>query len=154
MLAVVFALLAVPGGAVPADGLLILGAGPKPLTLTVAALAAMPRTTVTWTVHGKALTCEGPWLADVLAQAGAESGEALRGKALARVVVATGADGYRVAFTLGELDRTLGNAPVIIADRCDGAALPASDGPLRLVAAKDSRGARSVRQLARLEIVP
>ena len=41
----------------------------------------------------------------------------------------------------------LGNAPVIVADRCDGAALTDANGPVRLVAAGDKRGARSVRQL-------
>ncbi len=146
--------LAAPLGAAPVDGLLIVGASPTPLQLGLADLAAMPRTSVSWTVHGKTVACEGPWLADVLTKAGAEGGEALRGPALARVVMASGADGYRVAFALGELDHALGNAPIIVADRCDGAALPTSDGPLRLVAAKEARGARSVRQLVRLEIAP
>lgn len=146
--------LATPLGAAPADGLVIVGATPKSLQLSRAEIAGMPRASVTWTVHGKTLACEGPWLADVLAKAGAESGEALRGPALARVVVASGADGYRIAFTLGELDHALGNAPIIVADRCDGATLPETDGPLRLVAGQDTRGARSVRQLVRLELRP
>jgi hypothetical protein len=56
-------------------------------------------------------------------------------------------------FTVGELDHLLGNAPVIVADKCDGVTLPEADGPVRLVAAGDRRGARSVRQLDRLNIV-
>lgn len=41
-------------------------------------------------------------------------------------------------------------APVIVADRCNGAALPAGDGPLRLVVPGAARGARAPRQLTRL----
>lgn len=36
----------------------------------------------------------------------------------------------------------LGNAPVIVADRCNGAALPDADGPFRIVAAGDNRDPR------------
>ncbi len=125
------------------------GIGPAPVEIDIAAL---PLTSVTWTVHGKTVSCEGPWLADVLVKAGAPAGEAVRGDALTLVVAARGADGYRVAFTLGELDHGLGDAPVIVADRCDGQPLAAADGPLRLAAARDRRGARSVRQLAGLEL--
>lgn len=77
----------------------------------------------------------------------------MRGKLLSTIVVATGRDGYRAVFTVGELDHMLGNAPVIVADRCDGATSADADGPVRLVAAGDKRGARSVRQLDLLTIV-
>jgi len=93
---------------------------PTSLQLTAAVIAAMPHNTVSWTVHDKQLTCAGPWLADVLARAGVPSGEVVRGTASSTVVAATGADGYRAAFTIGELDYLLGNAPVIVADQCDG----------------------------------
>jgi len=125
----------------------------RAMRLTMGALAAMPRTTVSWTVHGRTVSCAGPWLTDVLAGAGAPTGEAVRGVELTRIVIATGADGYRVAFTLGELDHRLGNAPVIVADQCDSKPLSDADGPLRLVAAADQRGARSVRRLVRLSFV-
>ena len=50
----------------------------------------------------------------------------------------------------GKLDAFLGNAGVLVADQCAGAALAAADGPLRLVVPGEKRGARSVRQLVRL----
>lgn len=123
-------------------------------TMTDADLAALPRTTIDWAVHGKTLRCTGARLSDVLARAGVPAGEAVRGPALTTVVVARAADGYRAAFTLGELDPLLGNARIIVADTCNGAKLPDADGPLRLVASGDTRGARSVRQLVRLTVGP
>ena len=149
--------VAVPAGAAtgPAAPPLFVvdGDAPRPLTLTTTMFAALPRVTVTWTAHGATSLCSGAWLIDVLAAAGLPTGDAVRGDALRTAIVATGADGYRALFTLGELDRRLGDAPVLVADACDGKPLPADDGPVRIVAARDERGARSVRQLVRLTVV-
>lgn len=136
-----------------APWLIIDGGVPKPQTLSEADFKALPRTQAKWTVHGKTMTCEGPWLIDLLARVGVPTGDDVRGPALATLVIASASDGYRAAFTLGELDHKLGNAAIIVTDRCDGAALPASDGPLRIVAMADQRGARSVRSLVRLTLV-
>lgn len=153
VLAACTAALAAPVSGASTLAILSIEGAPTPVQLTAADIAAMPHNAVSWTVHGKTLTCAGPWLTDVLAHAGVPSGETVRGAALSTAVAATGADGYRAAFTIGELDHMLGNAPVIVADQCDGHALAAADGPLRLVAATDKRGARSVRQLMRLSLV-
>ena len=83
---------------------------------------------------------------------GLPGGEALRGPALASVVIATGKDGYRVVFSLAEIDAKLGNRPVFIVDRCAGAPLAAEDGPLRLVVPGEARAARSVRQLTGVRV--
>lgn len=139
--------------AAPAPVLEVVGA-PQPLTLAAADLAAMPRGTAMLTAHGAAHRCEGVWLRDVLARAGMPGGEALRGPALATTVVAEARDGYRVAFSLGEIDAALGNARLLLADRCDGKPLGAEDGPLRIVAEGEKRGARSVRGLLRLVVMP
>jgi len=126
--------------------------GPETVPLTAAAFAALPRTAVEWTVHDEKFSCTGPWLIDVVAAAEVPTDDKVRGEALATLVVATGADGYPAVFTLAELDRTLGNAPVVVAERCNGAPLTDGAGPLRLVPARDKRGARGVRGLVRLEI--
>ena len=65
-----------------------------PLRLTAEAIADLPRTSVTWAVHGKTMVCEGPWLTNVLARAGVPSGDSVRRKLLSTTVVATGRDGY------------------------------------------------------------
>ena len=80
------------------------------------------------------------------------SGPGLKGAALTTVVVAHAADDYRVAFSLGELDAALARQDIIVADTTDSAPLVGPQGPLRLVVPKDSRGARSVRMLVRLEV--
>lgn len=117
-------------------------------------LDGLARQSVRWTDHGKARTCEGVWLTDVLARAGAPVGDKVRGDALTTVVLAEAADGYAVAFSLGETDAKLGAGKLLVADRCDGAVLGADEGPLRIVAAGEARGARSVRQLRTLTLVP
>ena len=56
-------------------------------------------------------------------------------------------------FSLGELDPALSGSGIIVADTADGKPLAANQGPLRIVAPNDSRPARSVRMLERLEVV-
>jgi hypothetical protein len=68
------------------------------------------------------------------------------------LLVALAADGYRVVFSLGELDARLGSAAIMVADRCDGKPLPDGDGPVRLVAQGEARGARSVKQLIKVSV--
>ncbi len=126
-------------------------AGVTVIPLDAAARRDLPAATATLAAHGATRTCRGVALADLAARAGVPSGAAVKGEALATVIVAEGADGYRVVFSLGEIDATLGKTPIIVADRCDAAPLGAAEGPLRLVVPGDSRGARSVRQLVRLD---
>lgn len=118
-----------------------------------ALIEGLPTREVTLTHHGEQQVCTGPLLADVLARLGAPSKGEMRGAALLTAVVVEARDGYRVAFTLGELDPLLGKAEVVLTNRCNGAALAETDGPFRLAVAGDARGARSVRQVATLQLV-
>jgi DMSO/TMAO reductase YedYZ molybdopterin-dependent catalytic subunit len=129
---------------------LALAAAAVVVPFDTATRAALPVATATLSAHGSSQQCSGVWLRDLVARAGVPSGEAIRGPALMNIVVAEAADGYRVVFSLGELDAKLGNAPILVADRCDGKALPEGDGPVRLVAQGETRGARSVKQLTRI----
>jgi hypothetical protein len=83
---------------------------------------------------------------------GVPEGTAVRGEALRLYVVAEASDGYRVIFSLPELDPGFTDAPVIVADSRDGSALDAHEGPLRLLAPRDKRPARWVRNLVRLSV--
>lgn len=116
-------------------------------------LDGLPRQTVAWTDHGKARSCDGVWLTDLLGRSGAPVGDAVRGAALTMLVLAEAADDYQVVFSLGETDGKLGAARLLVADWCDGLKLGEADGPLRIVAAGEARGARSVRQLRRLTFI-
>jgi len=128
---------------------------PHSLTLSADLLSRQPRAEATASVHGaKPSKWSGVRLQSLLASIFAlPSGEKLRGPRLATAVRLTAADGYQVVFSLGELDETLGHLEVLIADRQDGAPLPAQDGPFRLVVPSDKRGARWVRQLVRIEVL-
>ena len=77
----------------------------------------------------------------------------MRGQALAAYVVFKAEDGYRVVFSIAELDSGIVDSDVIVADTMDGAAIPAKVGPLRLVAPKEKRPARWVRMLKEITVV-
>lgn len=131
----------------------LLAAAPVRIDINSALIAQLPRDQVTLTHHDETLTCEGPSLASVLVKAGVPSGADVRGAALRQAIVARASDGYAVLFSLGEIDAKLGNAKIVLADRCNGKPLSAEDGPYRLAVSGDQRGARSVRQLIALEII-
>ena len=124
-----------------------------PLTLSAADLKAMPRKSVEIKEDTRVVVYEGVLVSDVLKRAGVALGSELRGAALATYVVMSASDGYRVVFSLAELDPALLSNDVIVADAVDGKPLPAERGPLRLVAPKDARPARSVRMLEKIEVV-
>src|SRR6266852_8360815 len=66
--------------------------------------------------ENKTATYSGVPLRDLLKEAGVQSGENLRGKALATYIVISAADGYQVTFSLAELDESIGNLTVLVAD--------------------------------------
>lgn len=96
---------------------------------------------------------EGVLLEELLRQAGIAQGEKLRGTALATYVVAEGSDGYRVIFSLAELDSAMLDSDVIVADTLDGKSIGADVGPLRIVAPHEKRPARWVRMLTTITVV-
>jgi DMSO/TMAO reductase YedYZ molybdopterin-dependent catalytic subunit len=97
------------------------GAVSTPLTLTVADLQAMPRKTLTvLNPHEKKTEkYEGVALEEILRKAGVPQGDALRGLSMAAYVLAEAADGYRVVFSLAELDSGIVDSEVIVADTMD-----------------------------------
>jgi DMSO/TMAO reductase YedYZ molybdopterin-dependent catalytic subunit len=72
---------------------------------------------------------------------------------VASYVLAEAADGYRVVFSLAELDSGILDSEVIVADTMDGAPLGAQQGPFRLVAPNEKRPARWVRMLKAITVV-
>jgi DMSO/TMAO reductase YedYZ molybdopterin-dependent catalytic subunit len=137
----------------PRSGTLVVaGDVPKPMTWTVAELKSLPRTKATVTEEGRTIVYEGVLVGELLGRAGAPMGE-LRGDALSTYVLAVANDGYQVLFSIGELDPELTGREIVVADTVDGKPLFDYQGPLRMVAAKDLRGARSVRMLERLDVV-
>jgi DMSO/TMAO reductase YedYZ molybdopterin-dependent catalytic subunit len=141
-----------PQSAAAGARLEIAGAVPSPLSLSAADLKALPRTAMQ-AGNQPPQRFEGVALTEVLQRAGVPLGDELAGEWLASYVVAAGADGYRVAFSLAELDAGFGNTQVLVADTVDGVALAEGQGPLRLIVPGDRRAARWVRNLKSITIV-
>jgi len=146
-------LIAMPMLLAQAPALEVSGVLKETLRLSAKDLGAMPRASVETNNDGIAVTYQGVWLHDVLRKAGAPSGTELRGKALASYLIAEAQDGYQVVFSLAEIDPLFTDSPVLLADSADGKPLTGAQGPFRLVAPKEKRGARSVRMLKKIEIV-
>jgi DMSO/TMAO reductase YedYZ molybdopterin-dependent catalytic subunit len=124
------------------------------LTLGAQDFTKLPRVKVTAKDHeGKNHEYAGVKLRDILTQAGVATGNDLRGKEMTDYVVAEASDGYRVVFSLAELDPDLGNTLVIVAQSVDGQPLGAKEGPLRLVVPGDKRQARWVRMVTGISVM-
>jgi DMSO/TMAO reductase YedYZ molybdopterin-dependent catalytic subunit len=135
--------------------LLVSGDVEHPLSLSLEDLSKMPRTTlkVTNPHEKKDESFEGVALSELLKQAGVPQGPKLKGAAMATYVIAEAADGYRVIYSLAELDSDFQDSGVIVADRMDGKPLDDQAGPFRLVAPHDKRPARWIRMLQSIKVV-
>jgi DMSO/TMAO reductase YedYZ molybdopterin-dependent catalytic subunit len=135
--------------------LLVRGDVEHPLALTLADLKQMPRKPlkVTNPHTGKEESYEGVALVDVLKKAGVPLGSEMRGPAMPTYVEAEAKDGYRVLFSLPELDPDFQDSDILVADTMNGAALPDGSGPLRLVVPHEKRPARWIRMLTELRVV-
>ena len=115
----------------------------------LAALQALP--SVTRTVGGNTYTGVSFW--DLLnSTAGLVTNPAVHNDVLDMYVVATGSDGYKAAFSLGELNPAFGNQPDLIAYDVNGGGL-GSTGFARLVVPSDVKAGRWVSNLVSLEVV-
>jgi DMSO/TMAO reductase YedYZ molybdopterin-dependent catalytic subunit len=134
--------------------LVVAGEVERPLSLSASDLAGMPgRRTVKVKDHkGVDAEFEGVPLIDVLRKAGARVDDRLRGGALADYLVIEASDGYRAVFALAELDPAFTDRVILLADRRDGRAIDATEGPLRIVVPGEKKHARWVRQVTGLTI--
>jgi hypothetical protein len=124
-----------------------------PAIFSLADFASLPRQTVRARDHrGMELTFDGVLLRDLLAQAGTPVGEALDKDNLTTIVLVTGADEYRVVFSLAELDAGYGAQPVLVVDKVAGLPLKPEHGPWRLVVPEDHRHGRWVRQVRHIQV--
>jgi DMSO/TMAO reductase YedYZ molybdopterin-dependent catalytic subunit len=137
-----------------AQGTLIVGGDvPHPLSLTPADIKAMPRISVTVSEEGREVKYEGVLVGELLKRAEAPVGRDLTGQAVASYVLCKAKDGYQVVFSLPELDPAFTSNDIIVADTIDGKPLFDYQGPLRIVAPHDKRGARSIRMVQSIDVV-
>ncbi len=118
-----------------------------PVTIAAVDFAKLPRHSAVLNDHGRQISYEGALLHDVLAQGGIDFGKGLHGKQLSSYVAALASDGYEVVYALAELDPTVVDADIIVADRRDGQPLAANEGPLRIVVPHEKRPTRSLKLL-------
>ena len=134
--------------------LTVTGEVKTPLKLTLAELESMPAQTVSVKdPDGSTASYKGVLLHAVLARAGIPEGQSLRGLAMQLCVLVKATDGYKVAFSLAELDPLFGTENVLLAYRRDGKELDVKSGPLRLVVPSDKHQGRWVREVTGLEII-
>ena len=139
--------------AAPVDKTIDILVDGKATTLDHTAFAGLPHITVTAAAHDDPPSrWQGVALQDVLGRAAIPTGEALRGRAMARFVRVTASDGYQVIFSIAELDPAFGNVQVVVADSKDGQPL-GKDGPYRLIVPNDKRPARWERNVRSIEMV-
>lgn len=134
---------------VAAQTIEVVGLDGKGISVTPAALE---RRTIVTEDRGLRAEFQGVALRDVLITAGIPFGDALKGAALARVIIASAPDGYRVAYAIAELDSAFTDQVVLLADRRDGRPLLPDTGPWQIIVPHDKRPARWIRQVNRIEV--
>jgi hypothetical protein len=111
---------------------------------------------VTYTAAGVPVsdTYTGTTLWNLLADAGGVTTTSAKNDILSKYVIATGSDGYKAVFSLGEIDPSFGNQPVLVAysDTAGQLGPNASDGLARMVVPGDIAGGRYVSELVSLQV--
>jgi len=131
----------------------------RPSQVSVVDLKLQPGVTQTVTFNAgtapQTHTYTGANLYGVLQSYGVQTDATRKNDVLNRYVLATGSDGYKVVFALGELSPDFGNIPSIVAyaETTNGvsANLGSTDGPFRVTAPGDVKGGRYVSNLVRID---
>jgi hypothetical protein len=136
----------------PAVSLALRGLDGRERAVSAADLSRLARHDTTVSAHDVKGRYSGVALMDVLALIDAPRADSLRGRSLATYVLVEAADGYRVLFSIAELESGFTDRVVILADQKDGRPLPATEGPYRLIVPGEKRPARRVRQVVRISL--
>ena len=137
------------------SGVHVGGDVPTALTLAATDLAVMPHQSMSVKDHdGSTATYAGVPVRELLLKAGMPLGQhRLRGPLLAKAVVVTSADGYKVVFGLAEFDDEYAERDVILADRRNDEPLNGKTGPLRLVVPQEGMQGRWSRMVTDITVV-
>lgn len=125
-----------------------------PMSLTVEDFSKMPVTKVkAKDKEAKEHEFTGVTLYEVLKKAGVTLGPQLKGENMAKFVLIIAADGYKVVYSLAEIDPEFTTSLVLLAYQVDGAPLPKGEGPFRLVAPADKKHARWIREIDTIKVL-
>jgi hypothetical protein len=138
---------------VPVGSVMVEGSVAHPTLFSLADLAALPGHSldVSWsTTHGGSQhhVETGPLLVDVLAKVGPRFDTRVKMGELRDVVAVTGADGYEVVLSYGEIAASFGDRPALLSLKEDGKVLAAP----RLVIPGDVLGGRDVTMVVHVEL--
>lgn len=120
--------------------------------------AGAPSTTetATYTAAGVPVTDTymGPTLWNLLQSAGGVTTTSAKNDILSKYVIATGSDGYAAVFSLGEIDPSFGDQPILVAyaDTAGQLGPSGADGFARMVVPSDQAGGRYVSNLVSLQV--
>jgi hypothetical protein len=139
----------------------ISGAVEDPLVITPKTLSKLIGQTLTETATYQSAgtpvtdTYTGVSLWDLIQDSGVLTDASIKNDILNFVVVATGSDGYRAVFSMGEIDPAFGSQQDIVAYSDTGGQLGRNgpDGALRIVVPGDTAGGRYVSNLTSLQVV-
>jgi hypothetical protein len=138
------------------------GAVADPMVITPATLSALNKSqimteTATYLQGTGSVTdtYTGVSLWNLIQDAGLLTNPAIKNDVLNFIVVATGSDGYRAVFSLGEIDPAFGNQNDIVAyaDQQGQLGTGGVDGALRIVVPGDIAGGRYVSNLTSLQVI-
>ncbi|HLT87780.1 MAG TPA: molybdopterin-dependent oxidoreductase [Sphingobacterium sp.] len=124
------------------------------VALTMAELNRLPMQQYVVTgEHHDTITYDVVQLTHVLALAGVPTRDQLKGEELQKIVVITAGDGYKVVFSLPELDPKTEGGTVLLAIGQDGKPLRKQIGPLRIIVPNDRLHSRWVRDVRHIDVV-
>ena len=143
----------------PAPSVSLEGAVDRPAALTLTQLQALAPTTQTVNFSSgsgaQTHTYTGTSLWGVLDQAGIQVDATRKNDVLNKYVLATGSDGYKAVFSLGEIKPDFGNRASLVAyaESASGVSAPlTTDGPFRVTSPGDVKGGRYVSNLVKLQV--
>ncbi|KAA0990873.1 molybdopterin-dependent oxidoreductase [Dyadobacter aurulentus] len=152
-LAVTLSLLLAFGNLTLAQTLTVSGEVATQLKLKTEDLASYKQVTCKVSDHGTEHDFKGVALFEILEKAGVPAGGKLRGKNLLKYVLIKAADGYEVIYALPEIDPEFTDQVIMLALEKDGEPLPKGEGPFRLIAPKDKKAARWVREIVEIKVL-
>lgn len=133
----------------------VVGLDAKELRLSVDELDKLPQVnTVVKNEDDSTTTYSGVRLQVILDKLKDPSKNPSRSDTLQQLVIASARDKYSAFFSMGELDQEFGDLKIFLVYRKDGKALPDYQGPFRLLIPSDKAGARSIRMLETIRVIP
>ncbi|SMD42226.1 Sulfite oxidase and related enzymes [Aquiflexum balticum DSM 16537] len=130
------------------------GEFPIPFDLSLEELKAMPQIEVSGKEKDEEIHhFQGVLLIDLLKKTGLELGTGLKGKNQAQYLLVEAADGYKVVFSLPEIDPEFSGKHILVAHSRDGIPLEEGVGPFRFVVPEEKLHARWVRDVIAVKLI-